>query len=886
MVSNELKQLLNGQLAYPREHAPEPLLLPRITSRIRVDGLHLCANAAAKLSDYRSVPYAWPALADATAGAIAARHAELTNSQLLKICDKLPQLSTALIGLDQEASLRANSIFGIDGANAARAGLADATVFLRGVVHDVFAVTDPPRLAEDLMALISDQIDSVSPESRLSILAYFLPLAPVAHHRQLIQRIVSNFGACPGWVAAAAASRMAGLLDPAELETACASLANSDYPWGDHACALLAGNPAGSAWLEVSRALPYDKRLGSLLAKESGAVPLYDFVYEIMNTWSNAPHGNAGTHDAVFLGINDDEEDQELPEATPEPATKRRLQAQVFADLDGDPLEVTQGFMKGAKHDILMWIGPKSKSGIASNTGIIEPEPDEEEQQRGSMEITITMVYDSTSQVRTIKLPVDRKKRSAATKLSLQDDGNTPFISADVWLQHKGRIFQYLKLGGLTLGEPNDTDIGITLHVETLIRGIPDDTTGSDFDLAMVKKDNKYIVFGPRGAEKTEVSLQGTDKVVRDMNETLFNATTMLVRSSPDSGGTSWVGTEDELAMQLLRKMARFGNLLYKQLQSQGVLERMSDNIQFVNLDETDIVPIEYVYDKGYPMDESRLCEGFRDAGDWNAIFAGGKCSCSNKPGTKTDTLCPLGFWSLSKVIERQPGHRALKNAAQPSTGSPGITFTQRAMLATAPNVRGLDVSLIKSFLEETYPNRHSLALNWNEWETEIDEESPSLLILLPHHGKPKDGHTDFLEIGRTGDEQGDKLYAGLVDKAHVTHRPHEPGPVVLLLGCQTAQSSLLPFHTFAREFLASNASLVIATQASVFGRHAAPVANELVRQLLASTHSDRSIGEILRDVRQKMFTGGYLMSLALVSFGHSDWKINLRKSGEVHVSD
>ncbi len=249
-----------------------------------------------------------------------------------------------------------------------------------------------------------------------------------------------------------------------------------------------------------------------------------------------------------------------------------------------------------------------------------------------------------------------------------------------------------------------------------------------------------------------------------------------------------------------------------------------------------------------------------------------------------------MGFWSLSKIIERQPRPRGAASAdsagafTAPSAASPGIALTRQAILAAAPNVNGLDVASIKSMLDETYPDRNKQATDWHEWESEIGEKSPKLLILLPHHGKASQGHTDFLEIGSTGQTQGDRLYAGLLNEDYVTANTGEPGPVVLLLGCETAQADLLPYHTFARDFLANRASVVVATQSSVLGQHAAPVANEFVRQLLASSQSKGSFGRIMRDVRRRMFSAGYLMSLALVSFGDTDWKLGETVTGESDV--
>ncbi len=927
MVRVELEQLLNGESDYLRERAPEPLLLPRIASRIAPQGLRSAATAANTISSYWA-PNGWPALADATAQVIASRHTELSDELLGELCDELPGLPFALIKLNEAARQRVETVIGSDAATRLKTGLGDSTFFLREAVSRVFSEKTPPQTADELMDFIRDRSEYEGPELQRSLLAYFLPLAPATHHQWMIPILVNVLGAYPDWSVAVAVSRVAGLLDEDAIEQIETSLECAD-PWANHVRGLLKGGAARSVFEEVARALPYDSRLESLLASDTALASLDDFTDRIQEEWGGSPppkmeasrgmeNFDPGDDDieeesgaepdsapsrpksgSTSRGFDPDGMDNDRAEDVPRaslskpksaPPPERMLQAQISADDDGFLVPVRQGFKQGARHEVRLWIGPESKRGIKADAAIKEPSPDSQELQAGFMEIDITLAYASKLESHQVELPIDRTKRSTVAEFLLDVEDDSELVSADVWLQHKGRIIQYLALNGRTFEDPDDRTDGIELKVETLIRGLPVDASGGNFEMAMVKKDDKYIVFGPRGAEKTEISLQGSGKFVEGINNRLFQATIRLIRSSEDNKGTSWVSDHDEEAMELLREMARKGNALYDTLKKGGVLERISETIQFVNLDESDIVPVEYVYDKGYPLDGATLCDGFREATDWNEIFAAGQCSCSNKPGVKSTTLCPMGFWSLSKIIERQSRQRGTANSQQttvfsePSAASSGISLARDAVFAAAPNVKSEDVESIRSMLEETYPNHYQLASNWEEWEAEIEEKSPKLLILLPHHGKAEHGHTDFLEIGSAGQEQGDRLYTGLLSEDHVTKQADEPGPIVLLLGCQTALADQLPYHTFARDFLANRASIVVATQATVLGQHVTPVANEFVRQLLASTGGDGSFGTIMRDVRRKMFSAGYLVSMALISFGDSDWKLGNSTTGENDV--
>ena len=223
MVKNELKQLLNGESAYLRDRAPEPLLLPRIASRIAPEGLGFIALAANTLSHFW-MSGGWPAIADATAEAIALRHAELSDDLLKQISDELPRLTLALIELDETAGKRAETIIGSDAANWLRTELGDPAFFLREAVNRVFDEADPPRTTDELMVFIKDRTEFESPELQRNLLAYFLPLAPAIHQQWMIPILVEVLGTYPDWSVAAGASRVAGILDQTAIEQVKSSL--------------------------------------------------------------------------------------------------------------------------------------------------------------------------------------------------------------------------------------------------------------------------------------------------------------------------------------------------------------------------------------------------------------------------------------------------------------------------------------------------------------------------------------------------------------------------------------------------------------------------------------------------------------------------------------
>ena len=80
-----------------------------------------------------------------------------------------------------------------------------------------------------------------------------------------------------------------------------------------------------------------------------------------------------------------------------------------------------------------------------------------------------------------------------------------------------------------------------------------------------------------------------------------------------------------------------------------------------------------------------------------------------------------------------------------------------------------------------------------------------------------------------------------------------------------------------ARSFQQLRSSIVVGTLAEVLGRHAAPVARELVAQLIAVDDPDADFGTLMRRVRRRMLAKGYLMALCLVALGDAEWRLTPR---------
>src|SRR5205807_209626 len=158
------------------------------------------------------------------------------------------------------------------------------------------------------------------------------------------------------------------------------------------------------------------------------------------------------------------------------------------------------------------------------------------------------------------------------------------------------------------------------------------------------------------------------------------------------------------------------------------------------------------------------------------------------------------------------------------------------------------------------------LAEDWNQWREAMNER-PSLLLLMPHHGIQ--AKLDYLEIGDEHlPEDLGKLSRAQLLRQYVNVDGRDPGPMVLLFGCQTAARSETGYVQITHLIHEQHASIVLGTLAEILGRHAAPVAREFIAELIAIKDPQTDFGTVMRRVRRRMLARGYLMALCLVALG------------------
>lgn len=287
--------------------------------------------------------------------------------------------------------------------------------------------------------------------------------------------------------------------------------------------------------------------------------------------------------------------------------------------------------------------------------------------------------------------------------------------------------------------------------------------------------------------------------------------------------------------------------------------------LQIVTIQADKTIPYEFIYEHEVPGDDAKPCA------QWRTCLEAGKLATGCQGGT-AKAVCPLGFWGLSKVIER---HRVKAQAddeaagvflqSEPSRERDKLRLTGSALFASSSRVKAGKAD-VESELKKWLGTNPSIADDWENWAQIVADIGPHMIVALPHiEGS---GAAITLEIN-------DKpIRAIQIKQAHLLKSKPPPinPPLVALLGCDTAGtgndygSSVLIFRT-------KGAAVVIATIATVYTEHSARVATLLVK-LLSETTNEECLGVVIRKLKRQALLENLLMPLCLVAYGDADWKL------------
>lgn len=568
--------------------------------------------------------------------------------------------------------------------------------------------------------------------------------------------------------------------------------------------------------------------------------------------------------------------------SAPKPQEKeaRRINAQLLHD--DTPLKY---FVAGARTTVRCWIGLEQAGIPSANAPIqhVENLPAE------GLELTVELCWRGTraaqpavhgdGPVGHIRLPADRRSPSKPCDLAIDVPAEIDQLEAQIMFRYQGKVFEAVTLTAPVL--PADTaDAALA---EPLIE--VDFGQREVIQLAERTPVDATLVFGPRhlrlfgGAGGKIFDLGDTEKLMAFLNEELFFNDTEWVRRRAQLGlkeGEALLDVADKNVTDFFRGLAMHGAALFQNLRRQGFTDP-GDRIQVINLDEERAVPLEFIYDRGVPRRGAPLCAGWQTA----LTSDGNRCAaCDAQPAAAataswSDTICPLGFWAMRKVIERFDADR-LADLSLPTAQRRALRPLDAVLCASTNFVPEPERNLLHAALTERIP-APVVVDDWDQWEHEVAQHNPPLLILLAHHDL--DAGLDYLEIGAAAlAEEQRWRFRPQLNETLINPAPIDPGPIVLLLGCETSrQVAETGYGGLAAQFKDFHASLVLGTMAKILGRHAAPLAAALVTELAAVDTPDADFGTLLRRIRRRLLAHGVLMAFALVAIGDAEWRLPMR---------
>jgi hypothetical protein len=566
------------------------------------------------------------------------------------------------------------------------------------------------------------------------------------------------------------------------------------------------------------------------------------------------------------------------------PAAERRyIQARVFET----PLkakEVRGGLHSDTDYLTDVRVGPQEAGWLAPPSKNIFPDWELPEYEQGHL---LTVVFSEPQhapqpQVQRIFLP--RKGASTTCRFYFHTLARESSFDARIMLLYENRVLQTARLrAGVQPGtDGSRTGKRLRMEIEAALRpGLAGLEDRRHFDLALLvneSNDGQHRLTEVSGEQARLVTLDGLKEAIDELRE--------MLKSIPDNPDDFKPGPPQAATEDLLRDMALRGNDLYRALVLDQVGSRdlaASRRLQLISATEEAFLPLEFVYDKPAPALDATLClEALKDEvkGECSDCPANGAGLDDEKYPNGYPKICPLGFWGLSRVIERQaivpgkkdgPGAFEFDLLSEPFEGRTSLALLSKAVFAASSRVDKDKKGLIQSVLQalQNVTGDHAIQVEtWADWRSQVQAESPSLLVLLPHSLKVKNKY-NALEISSSQD-----LVENYLTDAYV--HPNQAGqrPLVLLLGCETLNPDI-PFQGFMARFRQQGAAIVLGTATAVLGRHAAPVA-VMVADILGelAAKGPYTFGEALQLLRRRALGRNLPMVMALVAYGDADWRI------------
>ncbi len=557
----------------------------------------------------------------------------------------------------------------------------------------------------------------------------------------------------------------------------------------------------------------------------------------------------------------------EMTEARAEevPKARRFLQERVLVRRDGRFVEQNDAFWSGVPTLVRVMVGPPD-SGWAKLEDAFPEDKLPKDRDEWRLKVVLTEPNHLPKPLwGTLKLP----RLGPSTECEfLFKPGGFPVFEGRITVLHRGRVLQTGVLRGPVVDPdariPSGSRIEFTDKIAVRTKNLED---RRQFDLALIQnhtEEGRPRLTAIAADHAWCFALDGCRQMAADINAALSS-----VANSVQDYEDGW---QADANRELLIKLARLGfrlqvEIVRGQIQTPGNSPDIParEYIQIVSTKGDKIMPFEFIYEDKPPLDDARVCL------DWTSLS--GDISCrAGCVKDRNEWICPLAFWGVGKVIERHDVTPELNREgkdfflqSEPAVGRATLTVSGTAVVGTSSKVEGEDINRILAACRTWLGAPAQKARNWADWQTLVGTHKPHFLLALPH--ADGDRNTANLEIGNPA------LQTILIGEDHIKPAGSEYFPLVALLGCDTVGTSL-DYGSHVRWFQQMGAAVVIGTMATVYTRHAAKVAEALIRGLTEAPGPSDRLGEVIRSLKREALRQGQLMPLCVVAYGDADWKL------------
>ncbi|PTY07857.1 hypothetical protein DB347_06420 [Opitutaceae bacterium EW11] len=550
--------------------------------------------------------------------------------------------------------------------------------------------------------------------------------------------------------------------------------------------------------------------------------------------------------------------------------TARFLQQHSFVQQGGVIFPAAEGFIAGTHALVRVRIG-RPEEGWNTNAGapIDDKLPPTEE----GWTLTIWLSeprHIPTPLKRKVELPLDGN----STECEFQFKPKTlAQFEGQLTVLHRGRVIQTASLRAAVLKPGTHGEVSGAPHFEseTIVRhGLGNLDGRSEYDLSFVashdSRGRPYLTAVSANAAWMK-DLSRIPALASEINRTLSDVALSVEKYKEGLDGKEG----EKLFVQLAQHGGVLKAFLHEALDdpANNPAAAAAEYVQVVSTRADTVVPLEFVYDYTVPEDGAKVCRRWRDALE-------GKCPKNCKLASQ-HRVCPLGFWGLSKVIERhavRPGLEKDGNVlflqSETRANRDTLYLGGVSVLGGSQRIPTASINGLKTLIAEHCGAEPKVAKGWDDWEKIVKSVHPSLLVALVH--------TDGSKTNVTVEIDGNRMKTVTLRDTHVFPPPREDGrqaPLVALIGCDTTGTAD-DYGNHVLFFRDHGAGIVIGTIATVFGEHACSVAGKLVEGMLPKGEAKPArLGELIRAVRRNSLRDGLLMPLCLVAYGDADWIVS-----------